>query len=62
VLKENGRLVVVENNPVDGKTIPYYGFYIDKDLIIAQLFYYGFTLEKYDKITPQRYMLTFKLT
>ncbi|MEW6041520.1 MAG: class I SAM-dependent methyltransferase, partial [Elusimicrobiota bacterium] len=59
-LKKDGRLIIVDNEPVN-ESMPLYGSFIDKELIIAQLFYYGFTLEKYDQITPQRYMLTFKL-
>jgi ubiquinone/menaquinone biosynthesis C-methylase UbiE len=60
-LKKNGRLIIVDNGPVEGELMPYHGPYITKELIIIQLSYYGFTLERYDQIIPQRYMLTFKL-
>jgi ubiquinone/menaquinone biosynthesis C-methylase UbiE len=60
-LKPDGRLVIVDNALVVDKTLPYHGPYISKDLIINQLWYYGFTLvEKYQFI-PQRYILVFKL-
>lgn len=60
-LKKGGRFIIVDNGPVESELMPYHGPYITKELIISQLSYYGFTLEKYDQIIPQRYMLTFKL-
>jgi hypothetical protein len=60
-LKQDGRLIIVDNGPVEGELMPYHGPYITKELIIYQLAHYGFILEKYDQIIPQRYMLTFKL-
>jgi ubiquinone/menaquinone biosynthesis C-methylase UbiE len=60
-LKKDGRLIIVDNGPVETESMSYYGFYIDKELITSQLSYYGFTLEKYEQITPWQYMLTFKL-
>jgi SAM-dependent methyltransferase len=61
VLKPGGRLIIVDNGPVEDYNLPYHGPFITKELIIYQLAYYGFTLEKYEQIIPQRYMLTFKL-
>ena len=61
VLKQNGRLIIVDNGPVEDEMLPYHGPFITKELIIYQLAYYGFTFEKYEQIIPQRYMLTFKL-
>lgn len=61
VLKQNGRLIIVDNGPVEDEMLPYHGPFISKELIIYQLAYYGFTFEKYEQIIPQRYMLTFKL-
>lgn len=59
-LKKDGRLIIVDNGPVNDETLPYHGPYISKELIIAQLAYYGFRLEKYEQIIPQRYILIFK--
>jgi ubiquinone/menaquinone biosynthesis C-methylase UbiE len=61
VLKHDGRLIIVDNGPVEDENLPYHGPFITKELIIYQLAYYGFTFEKYEQIIPQRYMLTFKL-
>jgi len=59
-LKDNGKLIVVDNGPVDDTTLPYHGPYITKDLIISQLAYYGFELSEYYQTIPQRYVLIFK--
>ena len=60
-LKPGGRLIIVDNGPVDDETLPYHGPYIKRELIEYQLSYYGFELEDYIQIIPQRYMLKFKL-
>lgn len=58
-LRPDGRFVVVDNALVEAGKLPYHGPYIMRDLIIAQLYYYGFDLiEKYQFI-PQRYVLVF---
>jgi predicted methyltransferase len=59
VLKPGGKLVIVDNGPVEEQQLPYHGPYIRKELIEAQLAAYGFVLEKADQIIPQRYMLVF---
>lgn len=59
-LKPDGRLYVVDNGPVDDDTLPYHGPYISKELIAYQLSYYGFELEEYRQIIPQRYLLKFR--
>lgn len=61
-LKPNGELIIVDNGPVDDETLPYHGPYISMELIIKQLSFYGFELQDYLQIIPQRYMLTFKKT
>ena len=60
-MKKDGRLIVVDNGPVASTLLPYHGPYITRDLIIDQLAFYGFVLEKQEQIIPQRYMLTFIL-
>ncbi|MBR8830401.1 MAG: Protein-L-isoaspartate O-methyltransferase [Chroococcopsis gigantea SAG 12.99] len=60
-LKPGGQFIIVDNAPVDeGKTLPYQGPHIAKELIIGQLKYYGFELEKEYAFIPQRYILVFK--
>lgn len=59
-LRKGGRLIVIDNSPVTGDTLPYHSNYIAKELIIAQLKYYGFELVKAEHFIPQRYMLEFK--
>lgn len=60
MLKPDGRLVVVDNGLVDDATLPYHGPYISKELMAAQMAYYGFELEKSVQIIPQRYLLVFR--
>lgn len=59
-LKDNGKLIIVDNCPVNDSTLPYHGPYISKELIISQLSYYGFELVEYYQTIPQRYVLVFK--
>lgn len=62
-LKDNGnRLVIVDNDLVTEGNLPYHGPYINKRLIAAQLWYYGFELENTFQFTPQRYVLVFRMT
>lgn len=59
-LKEGGKLVVVDNGPVEG-TLPYHGPFINRAFIISQLTNQGFELVKQEQFIPQRYMLVFRL-
>ncbi len=61
-LKEDGKLIIVDNSPVNDTTLPYHGPYITKELIISQLSHYGFELSEYYQTIPQRYVLIFKKT
>lgn len=60
-LGEKGQLIVVDNDLVTGQELPYHGPYISKDLIISQLYYYGFKLKDSFQFTPQRYALIFDM-
>ena len=60
-LKPDGRLVIVDNSVVESADRPYHGPYIAKELIVAQLKYYGFRLEDSFQPVNQRYVLTFRL-
>lgn len=60
-LKQDGELIIVDNGPVDDNTLPYHGPYIAPELIVKQLSFYGFELDDFIQIIPQRYMLKFKL-
>ena len=61
-LKNDGKLIIVDNSPVNDTTLPYHGPYITKELIISQLSHYGFELSEYYQTIPQRYILIFKKT
>lgn len=61
-LREGGRLIIVDNDLVSGEDLPYHGPYINKAMIIAQLWYYGFQLVDSYQFTPQRYVLIFDKT
>jgi SAM-dependent methyltransferase len=61
-LKKDGHLVVVDNDLVEGEGLPYHGPYISRDMIISQLWHYGFELVAQYQFTLQRYVLQFKLS
>lgn len=58
-LDDGGRLIIVDNDLVPEDDIPYHGPYICKDLVRAQLWYYGFKMVESYQFTPQRYVLVF---
>lgn len=60
-LKEDGRLIIVDNDLVEGSDLPYHGPYISREMIISQLWHYGFNLLLDYQFTVQRYILEFKL-
>lgn len=62
VLGGGGRLIIVDNDLVTGKDLPYHGPYVNKDILISQLYYYGFKLTDSFQFTPQRYVLLFDMT
>ena len=59
-LKADGRLVIVDNAVVPDGQLPYHGPHIAKELVIGQLYYYGFDLTEQYQFIPQRYVLVFK--
>ena len=61
-LRPDGKLIIVDNDLVAGRDLPYHGPYISKDFIISQLWYYGFDLIDTFQFTPQRYVLIFNMT
>lgn len=58
-LNEGGRLIIVDNDLVTEEEIPYHGPYVNKSMLISQLWYYGFQLTDTFQFTPQRYVLLF---
>lgn len=60
-LKEGGRLIIVDNDLVTGEELPYHGPYVNKSMLISQLWYYGFRLTATFQFTPQRYVLIFDM-
>ncbi len=59
-LKPGGMLVIVDNGLVEDTKMPYHGPHIANELIINQLWYYGFRLVQSSQFIPQRYILIFK--
>jgi hypothetical protein len=59
-LKPDGRLVIVDNAVIRDGQLPYHGPHIAKELVIGQLYYYGFDLVEQYQFIPQRYVLVFK--
>lgn len=59
-LRPGGRLVIVDNDITARHAPAYFGPGIAKELIIAQLKYYGFELAESRQFVPQRYILTFR--
>ena len=60
-LNENGKLIIVDNDLVTDEELPYHGPYVNKDMLISQLWYYGFKLTDTFQFTPQRYVLIFDM-
>lgn len=58
-LKDGGRLIIVDNDLVTGEDLPYHGPYVNKAMLISQLWHYGFKLTDAFQFTPQRYVLLF---
>lgn len=59
-LKPGGKLVIVDNDLVEDNELPYHGPYISKELLLSQLYYYGFEIQEQYQFTPQRYVLILK--
>ena len=59
-LRPGGALIVMDNDLVTDGNLPYHGPYIAKDLLVSQLYYYGFGLVKTAQVTKQRYALIFE--
>ena len=59
-LKPDGKLVIVDNDMVEDDELPYHGPHISRELLISQLYYYGFRLEEQFSFTVQRYVLVFR--
>ncbi|MGN0643299.1 MAG: class I SAM-dependent methyltransferase [Huintestinicola sp.] len=58
-LRDGGQLIIVDNDLVTGEELPYHGPYVNKQMLISQLWYYGFKLKDTFQFTPQRYVLIF---
>jgi ubiquinone/menaquinone biosynthesis C-methylase UbiE len=58
-LNPGGTLYVVDNGLVPDGVLPYHAPYIDKNLLIGQMEYYGFKYEQEFQFIPQRYVLKF---
>lgn len=61
-LREGGTLIIVDNDLVTEEELPYHGPYVNKAMLISQLWYYGFCLRDTFQFTPQRYVLIFDMT
>ena len=59
-LKPNGTFILVDNDMVEDDELPYHGPHVSRELLISQLFYYGFKLEEQFRFTVQRYVLIFR--
>ena len=59
-LKDDGKLIIVDNEVKQEGVPEYHGSAIDRMLIISQLTHYGFVLVDEKQFIPQRYVLVFK--
>lgn len=57
-LRDNGYLVILDNQFNSGHEL--HNSYIDKDYVIAQLYYYGFELVQYQPLSQTRYVLVLR--
>ena len=60
-LGDKGKLIIVDNDLVTGEDLPYHGPYVNKAMLVSQLWYYGFKLVDSFQFTPQRYGLIFDM-
>lgn len=60
-LGDKGRLIIVDNDLVTEEELPYHGPYVNKAMLVSQLWYYGFKLVDSFQFTPQRYGLIFDM-
>ena len=60
VLLPHGALIVMDNDLVEDGNLPYHGPYIAKEMLISQMYYYGFKLVKTVQTTKQRYAMIFE--
>jgi len=58
-LKPDGKLVIVENEPIPFEAHGFFGPRLVKELIIAQMVHCGFTFHSYAQFVPERYTLVF---
>ena len=59
-LKNDGKLIIVDNEITREGVPDYYGSGIDRRLVISQLKHYGFRLTDEKQFIPQRYILIFQ--
>ena len=59
-LKPDGTFILVDNDMVEDDELPYHGPHVSRELLISQLYYYGFKLIEQFRFTIQRYVLIFK--
>lgn len=59
-LKPDGTFILVDNDMVEDDELPYHGPHVSRELLISQLYYYGFKLVEQFRFTVQRYVLIFK--
>lgn len=57
-LRDDGYLVILDNNFHSGLEL--HDSYIEKDYIVAQLYFYGFELAHYKRLSETRYVLVFR--
>lgn len=57
-LRPGGYLVIADNTFADGNEL--HNCYVNRELVQAQLHYYGFTLERCVDVTDRRYLMIFK--
>jgi len=60
-LSTDGHLIIVDDGPKDDEKTSYQGSFINKELIVYQLAFYGFELINDLSLASHSYMLTFRL-
>jgi len=61
-LEDDGRLVVLDNEPTVKDVVPYSGIMVSQHAVVPQVESFGFKLVGEYHFIPQRYMLVFKKT
>ncbi|QIK37251.1 methyltransferase domain-containing protein [Caldichromatium japonicum] len=57
-LRPGGYLIILDNREQEGRSL--HNAYVDREFVLAQLYYYGFELVRDENLSPYRYLLVLR--